>query len=325
MNITYFFRPKMKNAHSIEGVFEIVMTALADKVEINRYDTTNKWKRLYSFFKARQFQGDINHITGDIHMLALFLSGNKTVLTIHDIGHLERDLKGVKKYIFKILWLYLPCKKVRLITTISSFTKGRIVNTCGIPECKIKVIPNPAPQDFAYHEKEFEAKEPVILQIGSGNNKNIHRLITAVQNSKYRLLLIRKHDSELENLLKANKIPYEWYSNISRTEVYECYKKSDIVFFASEYEGFGVPILEANQVGRVVITSNLSSMPEVAGDSCVLVDPYDSKKIREAIDLVSEDTALREKLIKKGKENVLRFDPTLIAGKYLSLYKELSQ
>ncbi|NJB83254.1 glycosyltransferase family 4 protein [Wenyingzhuangia aestuarii] len=322
--ITFFFRPKMQGVHSIETLFEHLINHLPDNIKTNRYFCTHKWKRIYSFFKAINFQSDINHITGDINMLGLFLNRNKTILTIHDIGHLERDLKGIKKKIFKLLWLTLPVKRLRYITTISDFTKQKILKEVSVSEEKIIVIPNPAAIDFEFSEKEFDVNSPTILQIGSGNNKNIYRLIEAIKNTTFKLILLRKPDEQLKKLLENHNISHKWYYNVSRDKVYECYKNSDIVFFASEYEGFGVPILEANAVGRPVITSNVSSMPYVAGNSAYFVNPLDVSEIKQALTDLRNDEQLRKNLIELGKENLVRFSMDKIVSQYCDLYSKIN-
>ncbi len=323
MKISYFFRPKMEGVHSIETLFYDLLKNLPRFVEPNIYVCTHKWKRFHSFYRSRKFQGEINHITGDIHTIALFLKKRKTILTVHDIGRYERDLTGLRKYLFKVLWLDLPLRSVNYITTISDFTKRRLMEVCKIPEEKIHVIPNPACTDFHFRPKKYNGSNPCILQIGSGNNKNVHRLIEAVKATKFKLLLIRKPDQSLEKLLIDAKINYEWKYNISRIEIFNCYYACDIVFFASEYEGFGVPILEANSVGRPVITSNISSMPYVAGDSALLVNPYKVESIKNAIKTLDEDEALRNKLIQNGLHNLKRFSMEAVTNQYMQLYNKI--
>ena len=86
----------MKSVHSIETVFGIIKSGLPKAVKFVDYVCTSKWKRFYSYFKSRQFQGEVNHVTGDIHTIALFLDPSKTIITVHDVGRYERDLKGLK-------------------------------------------------------------------------------------------------------------------------------------------------------------------------------------------------------------------------------------
>jgi glycosyltransferase involved in cell wall biosynthesis len=102
------------------------------------------------------------------------------------------------------------------------------------------------------------------------------------------------------------------------------YSDCDLVFFASTYEGFGLPILEAQAVGRAVITSNICSMPEVAGAGARLVDPFDAQQIRAAISEIREDTEYRDGLIEAGFQNIKRFSPAKAAEGYLRVYRSLA-
>ena len=94
--------------------------------------------------------------------------------------------------------------------------------------------------------------------------------------------------------------------------------------FASTYEGFGMPLIEAQSVGTLVLTSNISSMPEVAGDNtAMLVNPFDVDSIRDGLQRILSDAAFRESCIANGYENVKRFDPVVISNMYYELYKQI--
>ena len=97
----------------------------------------------------------------------------------------------------------------------------------------------------------------------------------------------------------------------------------DMVIFVSLIEGFGLPIIEAQATGRPVVTSNISAMPETAGDGACLVDPYNIKDIRKGVLKVINDTDYRNSLINHGIKNVNRFLPEVIAAYYLTLYKRV--
>jgi len=111
--------------------------------------------------------------------------------------------------------------------------------------------------------------------------------------------------------------------NLTYEEIIKCYEDCDILCFASTYEGFGMPIIEAQAVGRPVITSTVASMPEVAGEGAYLVDPYSVTSIKKGIEKVIYDTAYRNELIRTGKENIKRFEVGKIASQYLKIYEEL--
>jgi len=102
------------------------------------------------------------------------------------------------------------------------------------------------------------------------------------------------------------------------------YRECDLVVFASSYEGFGLPILEANATGRPVVTSNVCSMPEVAGGAACLVDPFDVASIRAGVNRVLSDPAYRESLIVAGFENAKRFGAARIARAYADVYTNLA-
>jgi glycosyltransferase involved in cell wall biosynthesis len=122
-------------------------------------------------------------------------------------------------------------------------------------------------------------------------------------------------------LLKGQS--YELASSLSFEELIQKYRQADVLMLCSTLEGFGMPIIEAQAIGRAVITSNCSSMPEVAGDGALLVDPLSVKSMREGLRKLISDSDLREKLIQKGFENVKRFDPKNISDKYFDLYQSL--
>jgi glycosyltransferase involved in cell wall biosynthesis len=118
-------------------------------------------------------------------------------------------------------------------------------------------------------------------------------------------------------------LEYSNVVNISDKELIKEYKNCDLVIFASTYEGFGLPIVEAQATGRAVITSNVCSMPEVAGNAACLVDPLDPMKIRAGILKVIHNSKYRNDIVKKGLKNVSRFRAKKIAYQYASLYKEI--
>ena len=112
-------------------------------------------------------------------------------------------------------------------------------------------------------------------------------------------------------------------SNLTKEEVVQKYIDADILVFGSLFEGFGMPIIEANAVGRAVVTGNCSAMPEVAGNAACLVNPLEVESIRSGIMRVIRDDAYRLHLIENGRINKERFEAVKIADEYFQLYKEV--
>ncbi|MEH7373560.1 glycosyltransferase, partial [Neobacillus drentensis] len=185
------------------------------------------------------------------------------------------------------------------------------------------IIYDPISSEFTFKEKQFNDKCPTILQVGTGENKNLENVIKAIKDIPCKLEIIGKLSSAQENLLNNSKINYINSFNLTDEQVRNKYIDSDIVVFASTYEGFGLPIIEAQATGRVVITSNIAPMNEVSGKGACLINPYDVDSIKNAVLKICHDSSYRNSLIEFGKKNVVRFSPQKIAKDYLKVYDEV--
>jgi len=280
--------------------------------------------RIAILWEAYKNQGDVNHVTGDIHFAAIALKKNKTILTILDCSRFA-NTKGIKFWLLKYFWFTLPLRKSRFVTVISEATKNELLRFTNYSEKNIHVIYVAVSTDFKYTPKEFNNKKPLILQVGTAANKNIESLIEAIKEIPCHLNIVGVLSEALLTKLKKYNISYSNFVNLSQEAIVQQYINCDIISFVSTYEGFGMPIVEANATGRPVITSNILSMPEIAGNAACLVDPYDIKSISNGILRIINDDNYRESLIQNGLENCKRFDPQKIADEYLRLYKQIAE
>jgi glycosyltransferase involved in cell wall biosynthesis len=324
-----FFHRKARAVgnYSVEFIFEDVRNRLAAEVDAtaaySKYESQGLFKRLYNCVEAMRRQRQVNHVTGDINYLGLLLKKRKTIHTILDCVFLEAS-SGIKRKVLKYFWLTMPVRKSMFVTAISASTRNEILKHVRCSPDKVKVIPVAISERFVRKDKPFNESKPVILQLGAAHNKNIPRLIEALKGISCELHIVGKQNDEYEQLLKANQIDYQYQWGLTDGEVLRKYEAADIITLASTYEGFGMPILEAQAVGRPVITANLFSMPEVAGDAACMVDPYKPEEIRAAVLKIINDPAYRESLVQKGFENVKRYNPEVIARQYLELYKAVA-
>ena len=326
MRVTFYLRRPQSSYFSIERIFSDLRRALPKSIDIkeavSRFPSRGVLGRIYNVIEAVFRQGDVNHITGDVHYLALLLRKKRTLLTIHDLVVVHR-LNGWKRVLVIIFWYWLPIKRSALVSVISESTKVDLLRHINVAPEKIRVIHDCVSCDFQHTPKEFNTLLPVILQIGTGQNKNIERLAEALEGIPCHLRIVGLLSEKQETTLRKYGVRYSFVSNISDNQIVEEYRGCDMLVFASTYEGFGLPIVEAQAIGRPVVTSNILSMPEVSGGAACLVDPFDMKSIREGILKVIKVDSFRNELVRSGIENVVQFRPDIIAAKYANIYREL--
>lgn len=325
--ISFFRRKPLPGQYfSIEILFDELIKYLPNdfvyrNVESKRF-SKGVLSRLMNMMEAAREQTDINHITGDVHFLALFMRSQNTVLTIHDCRFLEHP-NPVYRGLLKMFWLTLPLKKIKYVTVVSEKTRNDILNNSTANPDQIRVIPNFVFSYFKKQEPTQKRTKPVILQIGTSYNKNIERVAAALCGLDCTLEIIGKPNEVQTKMLNDHSIDYTVFTNLSNEEVYHRYCNCDILLFASTYEGFGLPIIEAQTVGRPVITSNLDPMIEVAGGAALLVDPFSVDSIRNAVIQLMNNSELKRTLVEKGRENARTYQVERVAAAYHALYHEI--
>jgi glycosyltransferase involved in cell wall biosynthesis len=266
-----------------------------------------------------KFKHKFFHITGDIHYAILFLPANQTVLTIHDLVFLH-TYKGIRRLFLKWIFLDLPVKKAKYITTISEKSKEEIIKNTGCNPNKIKVIPNPVDIGIKFIEKEFNTVKPVLLFLGTKDNKNLESSIAALYKLSVHLRIIGELTFKQKEMLNKFSIEYSNAFSISQEDLQNEYQQCDVVFFPSTYEGFGLPVIEGFQAGRPVLTSNISPMKEVSADAAMLINPTSIASIRNGLIKLINEPLLRAEMVKNGFEVVKDYAPSAIALRYEQLW-----
>lgn len=326
MNIIYYYRNK-NAGFSIGTVFNTIVTEMKKNHNIRLYYLPFPYANILSILKNGYFakrienKNYINHITGDVHYLLWFLKGRKTIVTVHDIMYYHY-LNGLKKKLWKLLYI-VPLKKAAHVTFISEFAYQQVKEVIELDSKKVHIIPNPIDSSFEYSPKEFNANKPIILHIGTLERKNLERTIEALDGINCHLRIIGKLKEQTKELLKKHSIEYSNDVNLTHEEIVNEYQNADIINFPSLFEGFGMPIIEGQATGRIVITSNISPMKEVAGKGAILVDPYSVEDLRNAYLSVIQNKDLRENILNEELKNVENFRVDKIARLYENLYKEL--
>lgn len=242
---------------------------------------------------------------------------------IHDVNfvHIPQDLKWTNQKYYNY-YLRKAAHKATRLGTVSQFSKDDIVNTFKIDPGKIDVLYNGinsflAPIDEQTKQQikaKYTGGSDYFIFVGTLHpRKNISRLLQAFEQFKrktasgMKLVLVGKemyrtgeiHDYYRQMQFREDVI---FTGYMPEGEIRKVYASAWCLTFVPYFEGFGIPIIEAMQCDVPVITSNVTSMPEIAGDAALLVDPYNTDSIAEAMERLLREPGLRDTLIRKGRE-----------------------
>ena len=273
------------------------------------------------------------------------------VVTIHDMANLLFDegrsgaRMQLRRYRFR-----RGLVKARRVIAVSEATKRDVQNLLGVHPERIRRVYN-APDAGFYERGDHSAEEhgrileryqiqyPFLLYAGNvRRHKNVPRLVEAfavlrgqlAEHPVYkdlRLVLIgdtiSQHPAVRQAVMKSRVEPLVRFLGFVPFETLRCFYESAAAFvFPSRYEGFGLPPLEAMACGTPVITSNVSSLPEVVGDAAVLINPENVFDIARGIREVLLDETLRAELIRRGHAQAARFSWERTAREALEIYRE---
>lgn len=298
-------------------------------------------------------KGTIKHLT--CQQMACMLTFNRklfpVIVTVHDIvPYLMRNDPYQNNYMhslerfFDHLAMQNLCKADQIIA-VSGYTKKMLVERLGCAAEKIEVVlegvdhdlfsPRQITDDFRARY-QLKPDQKTILYVGSENpRKNLFRLVQAFARVKEQIpeaILIKTgsleyspHYDSLRALISDLGLAddVKLFGYLPQDDLVSLYNAADLFVFPSLFEGFGLPVLEAMACGTPVVCSNTSSLPEVAGDAAILVDPFDVDAIANAIIQVLRDQELAQDLCTRGLERVKGFTWENTARQTLQVYQKV--
>ena len=260
-----------------------------------------------------------------------------TVVTLHDIGYryFPRAHTALQRLYLELSTRWSAAAAQRIIA-VSRHTANDLQRFYGVPEAKIRVIHEaPAPRAPASDADSAPAYDrPFALYVGTIQpRKNLLRLIDAFerltqqQHIGWDLVLVgrwgwlsEEYERHVADKRLADRVHFPGY--LPDDAVAALMEKALFFAFPSLFEGFGLPVLEAQTTGVAVMCAKNSALPEIAGDAALLVDPENVDDIAAAMLRLSQDENLRQELIAKGYENVKRFSWEKAARETLAVLEE---
>lgn len=229
-------------------------------------------------------------------------------------------------FLWRLQYRYVR-RRAAFFLAISEFTKKEMVELWHIPPEKVHIVPcaysptltRETSQDrLSQLRKKYGLPEQFILFVGNSNpRKNLLRLIQAFDRAKteknlpHQLIIAGEQGWKFDRAQTMQAIQHRedvrFIGFVPDEDMPALYSAASLFAFPTLYEGFGIPVLEAQACGVPVLTSKCSSLPEVGGDGAFYVDPYDVSGISNGIRAILTDTVLTEKLVRQGLQNVKRF------------------
>ena len=213
-------------------------------------------------------------------------------------------------------------RKADLVLTLSESARHDISRVLEVPRERIRVTYLGAP---AADVRPAVPDEPYFLFVGgTEKRKNLRAVLDAMAGRDgMRLRVVGPTDPSPVHDARREQPGVEWLGYVGRDALAQLYAGATALVFPSLYEGFGLPVVEAMARGTAVIASNVSSIPEIAGDAALLVDPGSPAEIGAAMERVAGDEQLRAELIERGRRVAARFTWDATARATLAAYGEL--
>jgi glycosyltransferase involved in cell wall biosynthesis len=320
-------RPRRTGNFSVERMYAAMRPCYSARCTVSAVTSPRESRgvlpRLENAAAARATVADVHHLTGDNGYLAFALPAHRTVLTVLDC--IPDDVgKASTRAIVRALWITWPTQRVARVVAISEATREALVHYTRLPSSRIDVIPAVVPTFDAAPPRAIDGTLRV-LQIGTAANKNIERLAEAMTGLDAELEVIGPLSASQQDAIARAGLVYQQRDRVSDDEIREAYVRSDVVAVVSTLEGFGMPVIEAQQVGRPVLAARASSLPDVAGRGACFVDPFDVRDIRTGLLRLHDDATYRATLVAEGTVNARRYSAATAAAAYEAIYREVAR
>lgn len=311
--------PRWKNAGGIGTFYEEIN-------KINKYEEFPLKGNPASPFDTLNLTKELSKLSNSVVFFPGYIPPIATrvpyIFTIHDLNHLDREENSsVAKKIFYNTIIKKGCKSSEFIFTVSDFSRNRIIEWSGVNEDKVINVGNGVSHVFTPDGEFLDLDYEYFLCVSNRKtHKNEFGVIKSFSlaniDSRIKLVFTGKPTNELESLIdklgiKARVI---FTGFIEASELPKLYRSAKALIFPSFYEGFGLPVIEAQASGIPVITSNNTSLSEISGGASILVEPTEINEIVRAIELVCDENELVNKSVKLGLDNAKNYSWTKTAS-----------
>jgi glycosyltransferase involved in cell wall biosynthesis len=253
------------------------------------------------------------------------------IFTIHDLNHIDRpENSSILKKIYYYFLLRRACHNAFRVLTVSEFSRQRIISWAHVPPKHVVNIGNGVDDCYRPDVSPYQPGYQYLLCVGNHKaHKNESRVLEAFAAAKIdsTIRLIFTGNANEELMLQCRHLGVEnrviFMGRIPEDHLPGLYKGALALVFPSLYEGFGLPVIEAMACGTPVLTSNTTSLPEVAGDAALLVDPTSINQIKTAIGQLCSDAGLRRSLSQKGLQRAKFFKWDEVANKVKAVLNQM--
>lgn len=312
MPANIYIDPRWKNAGGIGTFYEEVNKINGYETLSIKGDPASPFDTLSSAITLSSLNNSVVFFPGYIPPLS---SKVPYVFTIHDLNHLDRkENSSVAKKVFYNTIIKKGCKTSSFIFTVSDFSRNRIIEWSGVDENKVINVGNGVSHEFTPDGEKMDLGYEYFLCVSNRkSHKNEFGVLKAFSDAnidnQIKLVFTGKPNNEIQSFISALDIQERvvFTGFIDSRELPKLYRSAKALIFPSFYEGFGLPVIEAQASGVPVITSNNSSLGEISGGAAFLVEPTEINDIVKAIELVCYSAELVKVNTKNGLINAKKY------------------